>query len=87
MSAASIPWGKGFDSQSNRAFIQFLGYALRSATEVQSHLYVACDRGYVDRSVFDDLYASAVTVKNLIHGFLRYLRNVKDGESSAGHQT
>jgi len=28
---------EGFDSQSNRAFIQFLGYALRSATEVQSH--------------------------------------------------
>ncbi|MFQ6117372.1 MAG: four helix bundle protein [Candidatus Bipolaricaulia bacterium] len=30
---------EGFDSQSNQAFIQFLGYALRSATEVQSHLY------------------------------------------------
>jgi len=38
---------EGFDSQSNKAFIQFLGYALRSATEVQSHLYVALDQGYV----------------------------------------
>ena len=30
---------EGFDGGSNREFIKFLGYALRSATEVQSHLY------------------------------------------------
>ncbi|MFB6273721.1 MAG: four helix bundle protein [Salinibacter sp.] len=34
---------EGFDSASDQGFIQFLGYALRSATEVQSHLYVALD--------------------------------------------
>ncbi len=68
---------EGFDSQSNKAFIQFLGYALRSATEVQSHLYVALDQGYVCREVFDDLYQWAVKVKSIIHGFMRYLRNVE----------
>lgn len=67
---------EGFDSQSNKAFIQFLGYALRSATEVQSHLYVALDQGYVSREVFDDLYQRAVKTKSIIHGFMRYLRNV-----------
>ena len=60
---------EGFDSQSNTAFIQFLGYALRSATEVQSHLYVALDQDYIDREVFEELYGRAVAVKNLIHGF------------------
>jgi four helix bundle protein len=68
---------EGFDSQSNKAFIQFLGYALRSATEVQSHLYVALDQNYIDRAVFEELYGRTVTVKNLIHGFMRYLRNVE----------
>ena len=69
MGWASIPWGRGFDSQSNKAFVQFLGYALRSATEVQSHLYVALDQGYVSREVFDDLYQRAVKAKSIIHGF------------------
>jgi len=65
---------EGFDSQSNRSFIQFLGYSLRSATEVQSHLYVALDQGYITQDKFDDLYQQAVKGKNLIHGFMRYLR-------------
>ena len=68
---------EGFDSQSNKAFIQFLGYSLRSATEVQSHLYVALDQRYVSREVFDDLYQRAVKAKSIIHGFMRYLRNVE----------
>ena len=68
---------EGFDSQSNKAFIQFLGYALRSATEVQSHLYVALDQGYVSQDKFDSLYEQAVKAKNIIHGFMRYLRNAE----------
>ena len=66
---------EGFDSQTNKAFIQFLGYALRSATEVQSHLYVALDQGYASQDEFDSLYQQAVKVKNILHGFMRYLRN------------
>jgi len=73
----TISRGKGFDSQSNRSFIQFLGYSLRSATEVQSHLYVALDQGYITQEKFDDLYQQAVKAKNLIHGFMRYLRNTE----------
>jgi len=60
---------EGFDGQSNKAFIQFLGYALRSATEVQSHLYVALDQGYITQDKFDNLYQQAVKVQNLTHGF------------------
>ncbi len=72
---------EGFDSQSNQAFIQFLGYALRSATEVQSHLYVALDQGYIDQHEFDKLYQQAVKVKSIIHGFIRYLRDVRKKEA------
>jgi len=65
---------EGFDSQSDSEFIQFLIYARRSASEVQSHLYVALDQGYITQQGFDDLYDRAVAVKNLIGGFIRYLR-------------
>lgn len=75
MALANISRGRGFDSQSNQVFIQFLGYALRSATEVQSHLYVALDQQYIDRDAFDRLYNHAGKVKSLIAGFIRYLRS------------
>ncbi len=65
---------EGFDSHSDGEFIHFLIYARRSASEVQSHLYVALDQRYVTREEFDKLYDGAVQVKNLISGFIRYLR-------------
>lgn len=68
---------EGFDGRSNREFIQFLGYAFRSATEVQSHLYVALDQGYIDEEQFDELYHQALRVKKLINGFIRYLKGAK----------
>jgi len=71
---------EGFDSQSNKSFLQYLGYTLRPATEVQSHLYVALDQGYVARDKFDDLYQQATRAKNLIHGFMRYLRSTASAE-------
>jgi len=61
---------EGFDAASNREFIKFLGYALRSGTELQSHLYVALDQGYVDQRTFGSLRERTVLVKSLIGGFI-----------------
>jgi four helix bundle protein len=72
---------EGFDSQGNRSFLHFLGYALRSATEVQSHLYVALDQTYISRAQFDQLYARVVSVKSLICGLMRYLRTEQQKET------
>jgi len=69
-----ISRGKGFDSNSDDEFVRFLRYALRSATEVQSHLYAAIDQDYISEGDFDDLYKQAGKVKSLIAGFIRYLR-------------
>ncbi|HSF30892.1 MAG TPA: four helix bundle protein [Candidatus Tectomicrobia bacterium] len=66
---------EGFDGGSNREFLRFLGYALRSTTEVQSHLYVALDQSYIDQRQFRALYDLSITVKSLISGFMRYLRS------------
>jgi len=70
-----ISRGRGFDSNSDDEFVRFLRYALRSATEVQSHLYVALDQAYIDRDAFDSLYNQADKVKSIISGFIRYLRS------------
>ena len=66
---------EGFDGGSNREFVKFLAYSLRSTTEVQSHLYVTLDQGYIDSQGFTSIYDLSVKVKNLIAGFLRYLRS------------
>ncbi len=43
---------EGFDRQSRKEFIQFLNYASASASEVQSHLYVALDQEYISEEIF-----------------------------------
>jgi len=75
MREASISRGKGFDARSDTEFLRFLNYAYRSATELQSHLYVIRDQQYVDESTFASLYEGATVVKRLINGFIRYLRS------------
>lgn len=65
---------EGFDCQNDREFIRFLFYALRSTSEVQSHLYVALDRSLIDKIQFEAVYDQCNSVKNLILGFIRYLK-------------
>ena len=65
---------EGFGSQSNQEFIRFLGYARRSASEVQTCLYVALDQEYVEEDKFKEVYDQAGKTRQLIDGLLRYLR-------------
>ena len=65
---------EGFDSDTNQQFIQMLSYTKRSSSEVQSELYAALDRKYIDKDEFDNSYNQAATVRKLTNGFIRYLR-------------
>lgn len=65
---------EGFDAGTRPEFVRFLRIALRSGSELQSHLYVALDEHYFDSRTFDSLYADVRNVKALIGGFIRYLR-------------
>lgn len=65
---------EGFDSDTKQQFIQMLSYAKRSASEVQSELYVALDRKYISEKEFQDSYNMAKSVRKLSNGFIRYLR-------------
>jgi four helix bundle protein len=44
---------EGFVRHSDKKFVQFLFVAMASAAEVQSHLYVAVDQGYLSKEMFD----------------------------------
>ena len=68
---------EGFDSNSNKSFINFLNYSFRSTSEVQSILYVAIDQDYIQQKEFDSLYDNCNKIKSLIGGLKRYLNSSK----------
>ena len=65
---------EGFDSGTNKSFINFLNYSYRSASEVQSLLYVASDLKYISIKQFDVMYDHSTEIKKLIGGFIQYLK-------------
>ena len=65
---------EGFMSQTNREFIVFLGYSLRSTAEVQSQLYAALDLHYLDSATFNLPMERSTKVAKLLQGFIRYLK-------------
>ena len=65
---------EGFDSGSDAEFIRFLKMARRSASEVQSQLYLALDRKYIEEDELKIGYDMATGVKRLINGLISYLR-------------
>ena len=68
---------EGFDGGSNAEFIRFLRYSQRSASEVQSQLYVALDQGYIDSPSFEELYELAAHARSKVGGFIAYLLRVE----------
>jgi four helix bundle protein len=65
---------EGFDRQSKKEFANFLSYASASASEVQSHLYVAIDQKYISQEDFWAAYNQTKKTKSLINGFISYLK-------------
>jgi len=78
---------EGFDASSHAEFARFLRISRRSATELQSHLYVAIDRRYIEQKQFDRIYKDTNRVKRLLGGFLRYLKNPKPGSPNVERRT
>ena len=65
---------EGFDAGSNPEFIRFLKMARRSANEVQSQLYLALDRKFMNEDELKTAYFLATEAKLLINGMVAYLR-------------
>ena len=68
---------EGFDAGARLEFIRFLKIARRSASEVQSELYLALDRRYISQDKLASAYDLATETKRLINGMIGYLRKVR----------
>jgi four helix bundle protein len=66
---------EGFSRQSDKEFVQYLFVSKASAAEVQSHLYVALDQGYISQKQFDEIYKKAEAVSRMNSNFIKYLKN------------
>ena len=65
---------EGFDCESKAEFAHFLGFARRSAVEVQSLLYTAFDVEYITELQLKEHYEQAKNTKALIGGFKHALK-------------
>jgi four helix bundle protein len=65
---------EGFDAGTNPEFIRFLKMPRRSASEVQSELYLSLDRSYISEDELTLAYNLATETKRLINGMIGYLR-------------
>jgi four helix bundle protein len=70
----------GFDSDTTAEYLRFLGYARRSASEVQSLLYVAIDTDKIPQSAFQTLYTQCDHIKALLGGLTKSLRRRQNAE-------
>jgi four helix bundle protein len=64
---------EGFGRRSNKEFKQFLIVAHGSIAEVQSALYIALDRKYIDQPKFTFLYDASSEISKMIMGLIKYL--------------
>lgn len=66
---------EGFESSTQKSFINYLGPAKASAGELRAQLYIALDRKYLSATDFDRLNQALVTCSNQIQGLIRYLES------------
>lgn len=65
---------EGFGRHSDKEFANFLSIAHGSASEVQSHLYIALDLKYIDQHTFQKLYELLDEVSRMTLAFAQRLR-------------
>ena len=64
---------EGHERDGDKEYMQFLSYAKGSAGEVRSQLYMALDRGYINRKKFDEIYDMLISQSRMLKAFIKYL--------------
>ncbi len=64
---------EGFARRSDKDFAYFLNISRSSTAEVQSHLYVAVDQGYIEQKEFDEIYEQLEEASKMIFALVRHL--------------
>ena len=65
---------EGFGRHSDKEFANFLNLSHGSASELQSHLYVALDLEYIDQSIFQSLYTLLDEISRMTLALAQHLR-------------
>ncbi len=76
---------EGFAHRSDKEFVRFLFAAKGSAAEVQSHLYVAHDQGYMNGSEFKILYGQVESCSKQLAGLISFLLGRTDKTARMPH--
>ena len=73
---------EGHERSGTGEFVQFLSIAKGSTGEVESHLCVAFDLGYLDKATFERLSSAIAETARMIGALIRYLRKsgIKGGK-------
>jgi four helix bundle protein len=61
---------EGFCRKSHKEFKQYLFYSHGSVGEIQSALYIALDRGYINKDKFEDIYNKCEEDSKIITGLI-----------------
>lgn len=70
--AANI--AEGFGRRSDKAFVNFLNISKGSASETQSHLYIAHDLRYLNTADFDWLYGELDQCSRMMTALIKRIR-------------
>jgi four helix bundle protein len=62
---------EGFGRGTQAEFMTFLGYAIGSLNETQSHLCAAYDRRCLDKDTFGRLFAEGTEIRKMTVGFIQ----------------
>ncbi len=60
---------------------------MSSAAEIQSHLYVALDQGYINQDQFNEIYAQADKTSQILSGLIKYLRTKSTNQTQQTKRT
>ncbi len=66
---------EGHGRRTGTEFANFLNIARGSAIELQSHLYVALDLGYITKNEFEETYEMLNEISKMTVSLAKYLRN------------
>ncbi len=73
--SVSLNIAEGSTGQSNKEFLRFLGYALRSNIEVVGCLFLAKKRKIIDENKFNHIYKMSEEILVMINGLKKSLKN------------
>jgi four helix bundle protein len=75
---------EGFGRGTQEEFITFLGYALGSLDETQSHLCAAYDRAHIDKETFARLWSEGIEIRKMTVAFIRSMILPRGGVRTLG---